>query len=127
MQEAETGRQEAVIQLQEAIAESTALRTELHRTAQELKDTQGELLLRTKRLDWTTNQLQDAEDAARSAAAAAARTALVVSAPGLRLWETCCQAVGPHQDRTCVLSRPSGASQTAGSNVSVWPQTTLGA
>ena len=79
MQEAEVGRQEAVQQLQQAIATTAGVQAELQQTVQALQDTQAELAVRTKRLDWTTNQLHDAEDAARSAAAIAQRTALVVS------------------------------------------------
>ena len=75
-------------QLAEFEADASTLQAQLQAQGSDLQKAQGEAALLRKQLDWASNQLADAEDKARSATAAAQRTALVVRpATHLRVWE----------------------------------------
>ena len=65
-------------QLAEFEADASTLQAQLQAQGSDLQKAQGEAALLRKQLDWASNQLADAEDKARSATAAAQRTALVV-------------------------------------------------
>ena len=67
-------------QLAEFEADTSTLQAQLQAQGGDLQKAQGEAALLRKQLDWANNQLADAEDKARSATAAAQRTALVVCA-----------------------------------------------
>ena len=83
VQEALASKVEVQRQLAEFEADASTLQAQLQAQGTDLQQAQGEAALLRKQLDWANNQLADAEDKARSATAAAQRTALVVS-PALR-------------------------------------------
>ena len=78
VQEALASKVDVQRQLAEFEADASTLQAQLQAQGTDLQKAQGEAALLRKQLDWANNQLADAEDKARSATAAAQRTALVV-------------------------------------------------